>query len=252
MSDYTHFFDLLSSSRRIVVLTGAGISTLSGIPDFRSEGGVYSEKFGSLSVESLLDIDFFLSHPEEFYAWACNGWYSDKEYKPNIVHEALVLMEKKGKLSDGIFTQNIDSLHTYAGSRKVYELHGTLRTSSCISCHRKYTFAETRERLRDNAYPKCDYCHSLLKPDIVFYGENLDESILDRAYRSFEEADLCIVLGTSLVVNPVATLPWLSVNNNKKVVIVNRDSTYLDNRASFVFKDLKEWGEKTYSFLQSL
>lgn len=252
MSNYDSFFDLLKSSRSTVVLTGAGISTLSGIPDFRSEGGVYSEKFGSLSVESLLDIDFFLSHPEEFYAWARNGWYSDKEYKPNVVHNALVLMEKKGLLSEGIFTQNIDSLHTYAGSGKVYELHGTLRTSSCTSCHRKYSFSETRERLKGNPYPKCDYCHTLLKPDIVFYGESLDEGILNRAYRSFENAELCIVLGTSLVVNPVATLPWVSVNNNKKVVIVNRDETYLDNKAQFVFRDLKQWGDKTLSFLQSL
>lgn len=252
MSNYDCFFDLLEKSKSIVVLTGAGISTLSGIPDFRSEGGIYSEKFGSLSVESLLDIDFFLTHPEEFYAWARNGWYSDKEYKPNIVHETLVLMEKKGLLTEGIFTQNIDSLHTYAGSGKVYELHGTLRTSTCITCHRKYSFEETRDRLKGSLHPKCDTCHSLLKPDIVFYGESLDENILNKAYRAFENAELCIVLGTSLVVNPVATLPWLSANNNKSVVIVNRDSTYLDDKASFVFRDLKKWGEKTYSFLEKL
>lgn len=248
MSDYEEFFNLIKSSRRIVAFTGAGISTLSGIPDFRSSNGIYSKKFGTLDVEDLLDIDFFRKHPEEYYAWAKKGWYSDEVYKPNIVHYVLRDMEKKGLLSDGVFTQNIDSLHTYAGSKEVYELHGTLRTSSCIKCGRKYSFEETRRRLKNNPYPVCD-CGGILKSDIVFYGESLDEEILSRAYWSFGKSDLALVLGSSLVVNPAASLPAITLQNGGKIVIVNRDETYLDHRASFIFRDLEEWGKEMEKFL---
>ncbi len=251
MTDWEKFTDLLSSSKRIGVLTGAGISTLSGIPDFRSADGIYSKKFGDLRVEDLLDIDFFMKHPEEFYRWARDGWYSDAVYKPNIVHESLRLMEEKGILTDGIWTQNIDSLDTYCGSKKVYELHGTLRNSTCTVCGRSYTFDETRERLKGHDYPTCPYCSGLLRPDIVFYGENLDSRLLDKAWDTFSSVDLTIVLGSSLVVNPVASLPNLALQSGGKVVIVNRDKTYLDNRMSVIFRSLEEWGEKMYNFLQS-
>lgn len=250
MSDYDSFFKLLKSSRRTAVLTGAGISTLSGIPDFRSNGGVYSKKFGSLPVERLLEIDFFMNHPQEFYAWAREGWYSDAVYKPSIVHETVKMMEEKGLLSDGVWTQNIDSLHTYCGSKRVYELHGTLRTSTCTKCGRKYTFDETRNALRDNAYPECPECGGLIRPDIVFYGENLDETLIEKAHSVMSSVDLTIVLGSSLVVNPVASLPLLTLYGGGKVVIVNRDSTYLDSKAAFVFDDLARWGEKTAKILE--
>ena len=250
MTDWDRFIGLIESSSRIGVLTGAGISTLSGIPDFRSAGGIYSKKYGDLRVEDLLDIDFFMKHPEEFYSWARNGWYSNAEYRPNIVHESLRLMEEKGILTDGIWTQNIDSLDVHCGSKRVYELHGTLRTSTCTVCGRSYTFKETRDRLKGQPYPKCDYCSGLLRPDIVFYGENLDSELLMRAYDTFSSVDLTIVLGSSLVVNPVASLPSVALQNGRKVVIVNRDKTYLDNRMSVIFRSLEEWGEKMYNFLQ--
>lgn len=250
MSDYDSFFKLLKSSKRTAVLTGAGISTLSGIPDFRSTGGVYSKKFGSLPVERLLEIDFFMNHPDEFYAWAREGWYSDAVYRPSIVHETVKMMEEKGLLSDGVWTQNIDSLHTYCGSKRVYELHGTLRTSTCTKCGRKYTFEETRNALRNTAYPACSECGGLIKPDIVFYGENLDEHLIEKAHSVMSSVDLTIVLGSSLVVNPVASLPLLTLYGGGKVVIVNRDRTYLDSKAAFVFDDLAEWGEKTAKILE--
>lgn len=250
MSDYDSFFKLLKSSARTAVLTGAGISTLSGIPDFRSSGGIYSKKFGSLPVESLLEIDFFLSHPEEFYSWARDGWYSSAVYKPSIVHETVKRMEEKGLLSDGVWTQNIDSLHTYCGSEKVYELHGTLRTSTCTECGRKYTFDKTRSALKNSAYPRCTECGGLIRPDIVFYGESLDGSLIEKAHSVMSSVDLVIVLGSSLVVNPVASLPLLTLYGGGNVVIVNRDRTYLDDKAAFVFDDLKEWGEKTGEFLE--
>lgn len=249
MSEYESFFNLLKSSRRIVAFTGAGISTLSGIPDFRSAGGIYSKKYGTLNVEDILDIDFFMAHPEEYYAWAKTDWYKGEVHKPNIVHEALKEMEDRGLLSEGIFTQNIDSLHTYCGSKIVYELHGTLRTSSCVICGRKYSFEETRRRMEGCAYPVCD-CGGLLKSDIVFYGESLDGKLLSSAYKSFGEADLAIVLGSSLVVNPAASLPYMTLQNGGKVVIVNRDKTYLDSKAAFIFRDLKEWGVELHKFLE--
>lgn len=250
LSDYESFFKLLKSSARTAVLTGAGISTLSGIPDFRSAGGIYSKKFGSLPVERLLEINFFMNHPEEFYAWARDGWYSDAVYTPSIVHEIVKMMEEKGLLSDGVWTQNIDSLHTYCGSKQVYELHGTLRTSTCTKCGRKYTYEETRNALRDNEYPKCTECGSLIRPDIVFYGENLDTSLIEKAHSVMSSVDLVIVLGSSLVVNPVASLPLLTLYGGGNVVIVNRDRTYLDGRAACLFGDLAEWGEKTAKILE--
>ncbi len=250
LSDFDSFFKLLLSSKRTAVLTGAGISTLSGIPDFRSSNGIYSKKFGSLPVERLLEIDFFMEHPSEFYSWARNGWYSDAVYKPSIVHETVKLMEDKGLLSDGVWTQNIDSLHTYCGSRKVYELHGTLRTSTCTKCGRKYTFEETREALEGEEYPHCSLCGSLVRPDIIFYGENLDSSLIEKAYSTMRSVDLIVVLGSSLVVNPVASLPLQTLYNGGHIVIVNRDRTYIDDKADFVFDDLNEWGEKTLEFLE--
>ncbi len=250
MSDYDGYFDLLRKSKKTVALTGAGISTLSNIRDFRSSTGLYNDKYGNIPVEKLLDKEFFLSHPELFYSWARNEWYKDTEYEPSIVHKALFRMEDKGLLNEGIYTQNIDSLHEKAGSVKVYELHGSLRTSSCVLCGRKYSFDETRKRIKDSSVPKCD-CGGLLKCDIVFYSENLDEKIINMAYKTFSSAELCIVLGTSLTVNPASSLPYLTLRNGGNVVICNRDKTYIDDEASFVFRDLKEWGEKTYKYLLS-
>ena len=115
MSDFSKFIDLFEKSKRIAVLTGAGVSTLSGIPDFRSSSGLYSKKFGHMSVESLLDIDFFTSHPDEFYKWAKGNWYILEEYEPNIIHKTLKKMEDIGKLSEGIFTQPFDAKYQYSG-----------------------------------------------------------------------------------------------------------------------------------------
>lgn len=248
--EFSLFLSMLESSKRTVVLTGAGISTLSGIPDFRSSNGVYSKKFGNLNVEDLLDISFFKAHPEEFYSWAKDGWYNMENYKPNIIHHVLHLMENKGLLTEGIFTQNIDSLDRKEGSKKVYELHGSLSKSICLECGREYSYEETKEKILSNGVPYCTYCKGLLKPDIIFYGENLNEYIIRKAQEAFTSADLAIVLGSSLVVNPARSLPYFTLYNNKKVVIVNRDETYLDDKACFVFRDLEEWGKEMLDYLE--
>lgn len=249
MNDITRFMELLDKARRVVVLTGAGVSTLSGIPDFRSSEGLYSREFGHMRVESILDIDFFLSHPDVFYDWAREYWFQMDRYSPNIIHRTLALMESKGKLSEGIFTQNIDGLHQKAGSRKVYELHGSLRDGYCTGCHRHYSYSYLSDAVNAHLVPLCQSCGSVVKPDIVFYGENLDSSMLMRGENAFTNADLAIILGSSLVVNPAAALPYRSVLAGKDIVIVNRDKTYIDEYAALKFDDLERFFTALYEKL---
>ena len=243
MADFAAFKDIYSRSRRIVVLTGAGVSTLSGIPDFRSSTGLYSKEFGSMSVESILDIDFFSSHPDVFYSWAKEYWFQMDSFKPNIIHTVLAKAEADGKLTEGIFTQNIDGLHQKAGSKKVYELHGSVRNGYCMNCRRHYGYSFMAEMVNSGAVPVCGSCGGVVKPDIVFYGEPLDSTTLMRAENAFASADLAIVLGSSLVVNPAASLPYISARAGKDIVIVNRDRTYIDDYAALRFTDLEEFFE---------
>ena len=241
MSDFSDFIRLFEASRRIVVLTGAGVSTLSGIPDFRSSDGLYSKEFGHMKVEEILDIDFFKAHPDVFYSWAADSWYILEKYEPNIIHRTLARLEEKGRLSEGIFTQNIDSLHQRAGSKKVYELHGSLRSGYCINCHSYHDYAEISREVHSGIVPHCGKCGGLIKPDIVLYGEPLNASLLMRGENAFGNADLALVLGSSLVVNPAASLPYVSVRNGKDIVIVNRDRTYIDEYAAMTFNDLESF-----------
>ena len=241
MNDISRFLSLLDSARRVVVLTGAGVSTLSGIPDFRSSSGLYSKEFGSMSVEEILDIDFFKDHPDVFYDWAREYWFQMDRYEPNIIHRTLARMEEPGKLSEGIFTQNIDSLHRKAGSRRVYELHGSLRDGYCIGCHRHYDYSYLASAVNKGIVPVCQTCGSLVKPDIVFYGESLNTTMLMRGENAFTNADLAIILGSSLVVNPAAALPYRSVMAGRDIVIVNRQPTYLDSYAALHFDDLESF-----------
>ncbi len=250
MSDFQHFIKLYENSRRIVVLTGAGVSTLSGIPDFRSSDGLYSKEFGKMRVEEILDIDFFRAHPDIFYDWAREYWFQMDKYEPNIIHRALAEMEKRGKLSEGIFTQNIDSLHQKAGSRKVYELHGSIRSGYCLNCHSYFDYRYMAEAVDSRSVPYCKNCAGLVKPDIVFYGEPLDTSTLMRAENAFRNADLAIVLGSSLVVNPAASLPYISAREGKDIVIVNRDKTYIDDYAALRFEDLEAFFSDFASYLE--
>ena len=249
-SDYESFFEALVNSKKTVVLTGAGISTLSGIKDFRSSNGLYSKDFGHMRVEDILDIDFFLAHPSVFYSWAKDAWYNMHDYSPNIVHRVLRVMEEKGYLSEGIFTQNIDGLHTREGSKKVYELHGTIERSICTKCGESFSFDWTKELVDKSVIPMCPHCGGLVKPDIVFYGENLDPTLLYKADSSFHSPDLCIILGSSLVVQPASSLPYRALQSGGKVCIVNRDRTYIDDYVSWRFDSLDEWGKKLWDYLK--
>ena len=249
MADFDAFKDIYSRSRRIVVLTGAGVSTLSGIPDFRSSTGLYSKEFGSMSVESILDIDFFSSHPDVFYSWAKEYWFQMDSFEPNIIHTVLAKAEADGKLTEGIFTQNIDGLHQKAGSKKVYELHGSVRNGYCMNCRRHYGYSFMAEMVNSGAVPVCGSCGGVVKPDIVFYGEPLDSTTLMRAENAFASADLAIILGSSLVVNPAASLPYISARAGKDIVIVNRDRTYIDDHAALRFTDLEEFFDEFASYI---
>lgn len=245
------FFELYERSRRIVVLTGAGISTLSGIPDFRSSDGLYSKDFGKLNVEEIVSIGFFRLNPEIFYSWAKDYWYNILSFKPNIIHETLKLMEDKGRLSEGIFTQNIDFLHERAGSRKVYNLHGSLERGFCMDCFKYMSYEQMEKIVKEGGVPRCPVCGGVIKPDIVFYDDALDMTTLMRAEEAFKNADLALVLGSSLVVNPAASLPYITARRGRNVVIVNRDRTYLDEHASLRFTDLEEFFIRFNQYLAS-
>jgi len=230
-------WELIEGSHFTLVFTGAGISTLSGIPDFRSPNGVYSEKWRGMRVEEILSIDCFRRHPELFYEWAQPFVYSLEKYRPNIVHRVVAELEKR-RLCQGVYTQNIDRLHQRAGSKRVYELHGSAATYHCLNCGKTFKDKEIDPIIKSGEIPHCTKCNGLVKPDIVFYGEQLDEALLERADRELRQAELLLVLGSSLTVQPAASMPLLTLYSGGKVVIVNAQPTSLDKRAALKFNDL--------------
>ncbi|ADY13241.1 NAD-dependent protein deacylase [Sphaerochaeta globosa] len=242
---------LIKNSRSTVVLTGAGISTLSGIPDFRSSSGVYANTWKSYQVEEILSISFFKHNPEIFYEWAKEFWYKLDLYQPNAVHTALALLEQKGYL-EGLFTQNIDMLHKKAGSKKCYEVHGSAEHHHCTNCNAYYSYQHVAPLVLAGQVPLCKDCGGVIKPDIVFYGENLDSFILSRAYEMFNHAQLCIVLGSSLVVQPAASFPAYTVHRGAPLVIVNAQKTSFDGSATIKFNDLQQWGQALLPWIETL
>ena len=242
---------MLKGSRQMVVLTGAGISTLSGIPDFRSAKGVYAKKWNEISVERLLSIGYFEQHPEVFYAWAKEYWYRLDTFEPNVVHRALALLEQKGYIR-GVFTQNIDMLHKKAGSKKCYELHGSAEHHHCTMCNAYYPYEQMKAIVLKDEVPRCRECNAVIKPDIVFYGENLDRNLLSIAYEMFSHADLVLVLGSSLLVQPAANLPSYALQNSAPLVIVNAQKTSYDSSATLLFSDLQQLGEALELYAQGL
>ena len=218
----------IEESRAIVFFGGAGVSTESGLKDFRSQDGLYHEKY-DYPPETILSHSFFFSHTAEFYRF-----YRDKMLcltaKPNAAHLALARLEQRGKLS-AIVTQNIDGLHQAAGSEKVFELHGSVHRNYCLKCGKFYT-AEDIEK--STGVPRCT-CGGLIKPDVVLYEEGLDQKCLMGAIQAIAQADLLIVGGTSLTVYPAAGL--LQYYGGNRLVLINRDVTPLDGQANLVFRD---------------
>ena len=218
----------IEESRAIVFFGGAGVSTESGLKDFRSQDGLYHEKY-DYPPETILSHSFFFSHTAEFYRF-----YRDKMLcltaKPNAAHLALARLEQRGKLK-AIVTQNIDGLHQAAGSEKVFELHGSVHRNYCLKCGKFYT-AEDIEK--STGVPRCT-CGGLIKPDVVLYEEGLDQKCLMGAIQAIAQADLLIVGGTSLTVYPAAGL--LQYYGGNRLVLINRDATPLDGQANLVFRD---------------
>ena len=217
---------LIAQSNNIVFFGGAGVSTESGIPDFRSVDGLYHQKF-DYPPEVMLSHSFFVSHTEEFFRF-----YREKLIvhgaKPNAAHIRLAQLEHQGKLK-AVVTQNIDGLHQAAGSHRVYELHGSTLRNYCTRCGKFYDvdFIEKSEGV-----PRCTECGGVVKPDVVLYEEGLDPDTLEGAVRAISAADLLIVGGTSLVVHPAAGL--LQYFRGKHLVVINKQPTPADSRASLV------------------
>ena len=226
---YEELKALVDSSERIVFFGGAGVSTESGIPDFRSVDGLYHQKY-DYPPETILSHTFFVQKPEEFFKF-----YRDKllplDAKPNKAHLKLAEWEKEGKLI-GVVTQNIDGLHQAAGSKKVFELHGSVHRNYCMKCG-KFFSAEFIKDSKDPV-PHCD-CGGRIKPDVVLYEEGLDDAVVSGAIHAIAKADLMIVAGTSLTVYPAAGL--LRYFRGKHLVLINRDSTPMDSQCDLVIHD---------------
>ena len=237
--DFVPCFKAIEEAPRVSVLTGAGVSTLSGIQDFRGENGFYNQKgpLYGVSREQLFDIDFFRARPEIFYCYARDYLYPMLDKTPSIAHTVLAKMQKAGRIGT-VYTQNIDCLHTKARGGRVVELHGTLREHACIDCGRTFETAKARECAEAGNVPRCPECSGLVKPRVVFFGEQLNDNDLSVAFRDAEISDILLVLGSSLTVSPVSSLPAAARVNNRKIVIVNKQPTPFDRDAAFRFDDI--------------
>jgi NAD-dependent protein deacetylase/lipoamidase len=221
--------DLLRKAERAVVLTGAGISVPSGIPDFRSPGTGLWENVDPMAVAH---IDAWREDPQRFWHFYGSRFQTLAGKEPNGAHRALVELERRGRL-DAVVTQNIDMLHRRAGTRELVEVHGTIESSSCLTCGARYPLAEVRERLALDplSVPHCD-CGEPLKPDVVLFGEWLPEDAIERAYALAAGADLLLCVGSSLEVHPIAQLPGITRANGGAVAVVTQGPTPWDTRAA--------------------
>lgn len=222
---------IFKDSNNIVFFGGAGCSCESGIPDFRSANGLWNEKLKiNLTPEQLVSHTFFMRYPEEFFKF-----YKDKliypEAKPNAAHIALAKLEEMGKLK-AVVTQNIDGLHQAAGSKVVYELHGSVLRNYCMKCG---AFYDEKFILESKGVPTCPKCGGKVKPDVVLYEEGLDSNVTMGAVRAISQADTLIIGGTSLVVYPAAGL--IDYFRGKNLVLINKSTTSADNRADLVIHD---------------
>jgi NAD-dependent deacetylase len=224
--------DMIRSSNRIVVFTGAGISSESGIPTYRGAGGVWSRYDPNIYA----DINAFMQDPTYYWQYFKDERYPTiKNAKPNKVHYAVVELEKKGKIHR-VITQNIDGLHQLAGSTHVIELHGTTRRISCLGCKKQYSMDEVIKKLARELPPHCS-CGGVLKTNTVLFGEALPQQTLLEAEAASQTCDLFLVLGSSLVVYPAARLPILAKKNKALLIIINIDPTPLDDIADMVIHD---------------
>ena len=239
------FIKLLEASEYCVFLSGAGISTLSGIPDFRGSNGIY-KKF---DADKIFDLNHFHAEPEYFYSHSKDFIYNVDEKEPNIIHNVLAKLEKKGFVRS-VITQNIDMLHLKAGSENIIEIHGSPRENTCLSCGKVFSYDHIAGIVRKDRVPKCDECGGLIKPDIIFFGEMLNQASIMKAMDESSRADLFVVAGSSLLVHPAASLPFYSIRNGGKLVIVNNMPTPLDEYAVLKYEDLTMFFEFLDSYFK--
>ena len=228
MNEIETLHQWMQESERVVFFGGAGVSTESGIPDFRSTDGLYNQQYDYLP-EQILSHTFFMRWPEEFFRF-----YRDKmlapSAKPNKAHRALAKLEEQGKLT-AVITQNIDGLHQMAGSKKVLELHGSVHRNYCMRCHK---FHSMEEILHSEGVPRCS-CGGIIKPDVVLYEEGLDQQILQESVDQIRRADMLIIGGTSLTVYPAAGL--LDYYTGNRLVLINKTATARDGLANLVINE---------------
>lgn len=219
---------IIDQAKHIVFFTGAGVSTDSGIPDFRSTNGLYNQTY-KYPPEEIISHSFFEENPEEFFRF-----YKDRmlylDAQPNEVHRFIAECEKKGK-SLGVVTQNIDGLHQKAGSKHVYELHGSVLRNYCMDCS---TFYSAEYIKNSEGVPRCQKCGGIIKPDVVLYEEGLSQAVVEGAVAAIQSADVMIVLGTSLVVYPAAGL--IRYFSGRHLVLINRDATPYDSDADLLIQ----------------
>ncbi|MDK2789092.1 MAG: NAD-dependent deacetylase [Epulopiscium sp.] len=221
---------IIQKSDNIVFLGGAGVSTESNIPDFRSEEGLYNNK-EKYPPEVILSHSFFMKHPDLFYSFYKSKMIY-KDAKPNKAHLALAKIEEKGKLK-AVITQNIDGLHQLAGSKKVLELHGSVHRNYCMKCNKAYSLEDVINS--EGIIPYCKACGGMIKPDVVLYEEPLDSQILHKSIHYISNAEVLIVGGTSLVVYPAAGL--VDYYKGKHLILINKSSTPYDTQADYVIHD---------------
>ena len=234
-------------AKHCTALTGAGVSTLSGIPDFRGKNGLYNE----MDAEKIFDIGYFEQDPSLYYRAAVSLVYGAEEKKPSVVHLVLAELEKRGLLK-ALITQNIDLLHEKAGSDKVIEIHGSPKVHYCLRCAGiQMPFEEAAALVRCGELPSCPECKRVLKPAITFFGESLPADALENAAAEAQKSDLMLVLGTSLTVYPAASLPGYALRQGGEIIIVNNMPTPLDSRAAFRFDDLREVFESIQKIMEN-
>ncbi len=229
-------WELMSNAKHCVVLTGAGISTLSGIPDFRGVGGLYNRK--DIDASRLFDVHAFRADPSYYYKHSHDFLYATAAI-PNIVHEVLAKLEDKG-IVKAVITQNVDILHQKAGSKEVFELHGSPMIHTCLACAKEYEFEQVLSMLQEQQVPHCPSCNGVLKPNIVFFGESLPIHALSMSEMHAQKTDLLLILGTSLTVFPAADIPRIALSSGAKLAIINAAPTYIDQSVSYKGTDLGE------------
>ena len=223
--------DLIKHSSNTIALTGAGISTPSGIPDFRSvDTGLWID----VDPMEVASLSAFRQNPQKFFDWIRPLLCSIFNAKPNPAHFALAELEAAGYLS-GVITQNIDNLHRRAGTKTIYEVHGSINTLTCVSCYTVYDSQDFFKACSEKGLvPYCEKCGHILKPDVILYEEQLPYKIWQAAEKAVQAADLMLVIGSSLVITPTAALPVTALNGGAKLIVINNSPTYIDERAEVV------------------